>query len=112
MLKWCGSACLLIPFAIGCAMPPTDTGNHNSEPPIGVTDTMRNACPILSDESIEAFIMAVAALQDDLPETQEAIDSWVASCANIPPDGNFQGDVEACETCLPVIVEEVYDSTG
>ena len=34
---------------------------------------------------------------------------WVAGCQDIPEDGNFQGNIEACEVCLPVIVEHVYD---
>jgi len=74
----------------------------------GVTDRMREACPMLTDEVLEAFVLAVSGLRDDGLSQPDALVQWVEGCQNIPPDGNFQGDIGACEECMPVIVEDVY----
>ncbi|UCE62135.1 MAG: hypothetical protein JSU63_10575 [Phycisphaerales bacterium] len=90
--------------AAGCGL--------NSRAPasdLQVTDSMREACPMLSDELLEAWILAVDGLREDLPDAEHAIAEWVAGCENVPPDGNFQGDQEACAACLTVIVEELYE---
>jgi hypothetical protein len=63
---------------------------------------------MLSDEVLEAWILAVDGLRDALPDVEQATQEWVAGCENIPPDGNFQGDQDACAACLTVIVEELY----
>lgn len=73
---------------------------------------MREACPMLSDELLDAWILAVDGLRGGFPDMQQAIEQWVAGCENIPPDGNFQGDQDACAACLPVIVEEVYTESA
>jgi hypothetical protein len=70
---------------------------------------MREACPMLSDELLEAWILAVDGLREDIPDAEQAIAQWVAGCENIPPDGNFQGDQDACAACLTVVVEELYE---
>jgi len=75
---------------------------------IGVTQRMRDACPVLTDEVLEAFILAVSSLRDEGLSESDATAQWVDGCASIPPDGSFQGDQEACRTCMPVIVDEVY----
>jgi len=86
----------------GCAMPPdpTETGS--------VTEAMREACPLLTDEVIEGFLLAIGGLRDNGLSEVDARQQWSDSCENIPPDGNFQGDVEACKACLPTLVEAVY----
>ena len=71
---------------------------------------MREACPMLSDELLEAWIFAVNGLREELPDAEQAIAQWVAGCENIPPDGNFQGDQDACAACLTVLVEELYET--
>lgn len=91
----------LVSAGCGSVSQPPDDGPQ-------VTDRMREACPMLSDGLLEAWILAVDGLREDLPDVEQAIGQWVAGCENIPPDGNFQGDVQACRECLPVIVEEVY----
>ncbi len=80
-------------------------------PPAGdgsITQEMREACPMLSDEVLEGFILAISGLRDNGLSEADALERWVEACNNIPPDGNFQGDVEACRECLPVLVEAVY----
>jgi hypothetical protein len=74
----------------------------------GVTQEMRDACPMLTDEVLEAFILAVSGLRNNGLNRDDALLEWVDGCDNIPPDGNFQGDVEACRACMPVIVDVVY----
>ncbi len=39
----------------------------------------------------------------------DALEAWVQGCEAIPPDGNFGGDMDACASCLSVLVEEVYN---
>lgn len=97
--------CTLVGTSLaGCtAVNPDPTGGTE------VTQELRDACPTLTDEVIEGFIVAIVGLQErDLSEA-DALTQWVDGCENIPPDGNFQGNVEACQSCLPVIVEHVYD---
>ena len=104
----------LLAFAvIGCgAMPttPCDTTPTTPDDTSSVTDQMREACPLLTDEVLEAFVLAVASLRDDGLSEVDALVQWVEGCESIPPDGNFQGDQEACATCLTVIVEDVYSA--
>ena len=78
---------------------------------IGVTQQLRDVCPTLSDEVIEGFIIAISGLRDrdDGLNEADAAQQLVDGCENIPPDGNFQGDIESCRSCLPVIVDHVYD---
>jgi hypothetical protein len=71
---------------------------------------MREACPMLSDEVLEGFVLAISGLRDEGLSHPDALEQWVAGCQNIPPDGNFEGDIEACESCLPVIIDEVYSA--
>ena len=78
----------------------------------GVTTRMREACPALSDEVLDAFVLAISSLRNDGLSESDAVTKWVQGCAGIPPDGNFQGDTAACRTCLPVIVEDVYEAAG
>lgn len=73
-----------------------------------ITEAMRLACPLLPDDSLQGFVTAVDALRAEGLEEPEALESWVQGCSNIPPDGNFQGDVDACADCLAAIVEGVY----
>lgn len=87
----------------GCAMPSAH-GTSNGE----VTQQMRDACPMLSDEVIEGFIAGMEGLRDNGLSEADALELWVDGCEDIPPDGNFQGDIEACRACLPVILEGVY----
>ena len=93
---------VLVPAGCGSVSQPSDGGSQ-------VTDRMREACPMLSDELLDAWILAVDGLREDLPDAEQAIAQWVAGCENIPPDGNFQGDQDACAACLTVIVEELYE---
>lgn len=84
--------------------PPADDGTT-------VTQPMRDACPMLTDEVIEGFILAISGLRDNGLGEQDALREWVDGCNNIPPDGNFRGDVEACRKCMPAVVNEVYAGT-
>ena len=103
---------LLICSVVGASLAGCTAVNTDPADDIEVTQELREACPTLTDEVIEAFIVAVAGLQErDLSEA-DATQQWVDGCENIPPDGNFQGDVEACRSCLPVIVEHVYAGDG
>lgn len=104
MRKTCKLAIGLLITMVGC-VPVT----------IGVTDPMRTACPLLADltteEVLEGFVLAINTLRIEGLNEADALLLWVASCDSIPPDGNFQGDINACAACLTIIVEEVY-STG
>lgn len=91
-------------IAVAGACTPVDPPQDVS----AITDEMREACPMLSDEVLDGFILAVSGLKDNGLSESDALEQWVAACQNIPPDGNFQGDVEACEACMPVIIEHVY----
>lgn len=97
------SACLSVILFVACmpvVTPPPDGA--------GITDEIREACPMLSDDVLEGFVLAISGLKDDGLSEADALEQWVAGCQSIPPDGNFQGDIEACETCMPVIVNVVY----
>ena len=101
----------LLMFAVmGCGVMPTSPGDTTpiQDDTSSITDRMREACPLLTDEVLEAFVLAVASLRDDGLSEADALVQWVDGCDSIPPDGNFQGDQEACAACLAVIVEEVY----
>jgi hypothetical protein len=98
--------CGILPAFIGC---PANTTTPDS---IGVTQTMRDACPILTDEVLEGFIQAISGFRDDGLSEEDALVQWTQGCENIPEDGNFEGDVEACQACLPVIVGEVYGASS
>lgn len=88
---------------IGCrAMVPASQSDD------AITPRMREACPMLTDEVLEGFVLAVSGLRANGLSEADALQQWVEGCDGIPPDGNFQGDVEACRVCLPVIVEAVY----
>lgn len=108
--------CLLMVLAfsaLGCNAVPASTDDTNGNmpnEPSSITDTMREACPLLTDEVLEGFVFAIASLRDEGLGEEDALALWVESCESIPPDGNFQGDIEACRACLPVIVAEVYSS--
>jgi hypothetical protein len=89
---------------IGGCVPPTPVPSPDS----GVTAAMRAACPQLSDEVLEGFVLAVEGLRANGLGEEDALQQWVDGCESIPPDGNFSGDQEACADCLRVIVLEVY----
>ena len=99
---------VLLPIA---AMILACTGCPSMAPPAddgGVTQAMRDACPLLTDEVLEGFLLAISELGDDGLSEEDALVQWAEGCESIPPDGNFQGDVEACRACLPVLVQAVY----
>ncbi len=101
-MAWRAMTAGLLVF-IGCrAMAPA------AQPDSETTDRMREACPMLTDEVLDGFVLAVSGLRDNGLSEAEALQQWVEGCDRIPPDGNFEGDVEACRACLPVIVEAVY----
>ena len=98
--------------ALGCNALPTTSDDTTSPPDdtLSITDSMREACPLLTDEVLEGFVFAIAEIRDGGLGEEDALALWVESCESIPPDGNFQGDIEACRACLPIIVAEVYSS--
>ena len=102
----------LLTFAVmGCGVMPTTPGDTTPTTPddtSSITDRMREACPPLTDEVLEAFVLAVVSLRDDGLSEANALAQWVDGCDSIPPDGNFQGDQDGCATCLTVVVEELY----
>lgn len=103
----------LISTAAGCGAmltTPGDTTPTTPDDTSAITDSMRDACPILSDDVLEAFIIAVTALRDNGLTESDALVQWVQGCDNIPPDGNFEGDKDACAACLSVIVEDLYEN--
>lgn len=57
-------------------------------------------------------MLAIDGLRENGLSRDDAIELWVGGCADIPPDGNFEGDVDACESCLPVLVEAVYPASA
>lgn len=65
---------------------------------------------MLTDEVIAGFLQAIAGLRDNGLTEDDALQEWVDACEGIPPDGNFQGDVQACKVCMPTLVESVYAS--
>ena len=93
----------LVIIISGCPMAMDQT----AEPPT-VTATMRDACPILNDPIIQAFLDAINAVSLEGIGRDEALTAWVQSCEAIPPDGNFGGDQAACVDCLSVLVDEAY----
>ena len=102
---------LLALAVMGCGEMPTTPGDTTPTTPddtSSITDSMREACPLLTDEVLGAFVLAVRSLRNDGLSEVDASVQWVDGCDSIPPDGNFQGDQEACAACLTVIVEEVY----
>jgi hypothetical protein len=86
----------------------SDDQQTDSETELAITTAMRGACPMLTDEVLDGFLLAVDGLKDGGLSEDDALTQWVDGCDSIPEDGNFQGDVEACRTCLPAIVEAVY----
>lgn len=76
------------------------------------TPRMREACPTLPDEALASYVAAIDTLRGDGLGEDEALAAWLKGCDSIPPDGNFQGDVAACQSCLQVLVAEVYATEG
>ncbi|MBI3834541.1 MAG: hypothetical protein HY287_09470 [Planctomycetes bacterium] len=88
----------------GCgnqANPPSNNGP--------LTDSMRQACPTLSDEALVSYVTVIDQLrtQDGLSK-EDALTSWAKGCQSIPPNGNFGGDQELCVACVTALVEEIY----
>jgi hypothetical protein len=92
------------------ALVPACTPLPVPSPTMEITDEMRQACPMLTDEVLDAFIVAISGLRDDGLSESDALVQWVEGCDNIPEDGNFGGDVEACQNCMPAIVIGVYET--
>jgi len=100
-------ACALLTITLlsGCRSTPTSSGDAEEF----FTDRMREACPTLPDDGLAGYVAAVGQLRTDGLGEADALVAWMQGCESIPPDGNFQGDAEACKACLSVIVDEVYN---
>lgn len=94
---------LVICLASGC---PQTVPDQNRVPV--VTSSMREACPQLNNDVLDGFLAGIDGLRDEGITRTDAVQLWVDGCTEIPPDGNFQGDLDACAACLTVLVEQVY----
>lgn len=97
-------ALLMIPLFAGCPSIPATSGDTDDL----FTDRMRDACPALPDEALAGYAAAVDRLREDGLSEEDALAAWTQGCDAILPEGNFQGDVQACRDCLSVIVHVVY----
>lgn len=116
MMKQLFSLSIVVVFStLGCNAVTTPMGDMTDDmmdDTSSATATMREACPLLMDDIIEGWVQVFESFRDNGTSEADATNLWVESCDDIPTDGNFLGDVEACKVCLPVIITEVYAAGG
>ena len=80
------------------------TGCPSTMPNDGISNSLREACPLFSDVEIEAGLVGIELDRENGISKTEELAAFLISCETPSEEAQF-----ACNVCVTLLVDEVYD---